>query len=150
MLPAVVCKYGRAACIRTKTQSRLIRIISAHPSSVVEARSPLAMIPATLTRTSSRPLNATVSSTAARHWALLFKSATTMTELAPRSSTAAEVSSRALRSRPKSATAAPSSAKRNAVARPIPLEAPVTRATRSSKSLLIYATSSVWYANRRQ
>ncbi len=90
---------------------------------------PSSITPALLTSVSSRPSSATVRATAsaARAWSVTSDSSTSAVPLSTRM-LAARASRRSLR-RAATATAAPWADSIAAVASPIPLEAPVTRAT---------------------
>src|SRR5664279_1614296 len=113
------CIPGSAAAVQLRTPPRLTAMTRAHCSGVVVGKKPNSSMPALLTRMSSVPVAATAACAAAR-------SVTS-------SSTAWPLTSAAIFSAPATSmsptqTSAPSAARRAAIAAPMPLAPPVTRA----------------------
>ncbi len=90
--------------------------------------------PALLTMTSRRPVSATARSTRARTWAGSRTSVVSVVHDPPAASMAALVASMADCVRPQMATWAPAAPSRSAMARPMPLDAPVTTAVFPDRS----------------
>jgi hypothetical protein len=100
-----------------------------HSSSGASSTGPSSIVPALFPRVSSRPGSATVRSTAPRASSSSVISARSESALPPAEPiVSASVSRRSVR-RAARATAAPRRARASAAASPMPLEAPVTRAT---------------------
>lgn len=105
-------------------------------------------IPALLTRMSSRPNSSTVAATAGSIWSVRATSICSRSARRPRAATCSAIPPSAFASRKPRATWAPASASANAIARPRPRAAPVTRATWSRTSKRGSATSDIGFRLR--
>jgi len=120
---------GIASRARRIAANSLSSKSACHIASVAAANSPVAEVPALLTRMSSRPKAASVSATTRSQSAALLTSACTGATRPPAARISAAVCSSRSRPRAAIATAAPSCASSTAVARPMPCVPPVTIAT---------------------
>ena len=100
-----------------------------HSESGASTTGPSSIMPALLISVSKRPSSPTVCATAAVASASSVTSVSNTNAVPPRSRTAAATASSRSFRRAASATAAPCAARATAVAAPMPLDAPVTRAT---------------------
>ena len=117
-----------AARISRNGARRLMSSISSHAASGVFSTVPFAMMPAAFTSVVSPPKAWTACATIAAGASAAVTSASNTAHRPPAPSTSCATSASADALRPTASTAAPSRPKRAAVARPMPLEAPVMTA----------------------
>ena len=124
--PRDATSAGAAARISRNGARALMSSISSHCSSVVVSAVPFAMMPAALTSAEMPPKAESVSDTIRSGASAWVTSATTTAVRPPSRSTCTETSRSAAALRATRTTEAPARPNRSAVARPMPLEAPVT------------------------
>src|SRR5215468_2951786 len=127
---------------------RLTSITWRHSASDSSCGTLRMLIPALLTRMSSRPRRATVSATILRHWVSSATLTSSTTVLTPSWASSAAAASAFLTLRPAMATVAPAWARPRAMPRPMPPLPPVTTATLPvrSKSFMAGSLLSVLHA----
>src|SRR5215207_9211194 len=132
--PPESCMSGISCFMHRKTPVRLMSMIRCH-SSVVRSAVGVwdCSTPALLNATSSRPKASTVRASAAWTSSSRVTSQVSASARPPFCSMSRAVSRTSSSGMPATATAAPSAAKARAVVRPMPLPAPVTKATLSVK-----------------
>ena len=128
-------RCGSAALAPCTCPSRLTCSTRANSSGVVSSNPATSSTPAMCTQVSSRPYLSTARSATASIWAGSVTSATTAVAVPPAASISATSDLSPGSPRAATTTFAPCSAKRRAVARPMPLEAPITTTTCSATGL---------------
>src|SRR5690348_206081 len=132
---AASSRWGTAALVMYISPSRLTSTICCHSSTGASSIGPRSITPALLTRTSRRPSSSTVRATADSAASRSLTSSSTGSAVPPVSAISAPSASSLSVRRAAIATVAPRTASIRAAASPIPLEAPVTRATAPFRSL---------------
>jgi hypothetical protein len=142
-LAADARRYGIASWVTCRSPFRFRSSMRRQSSSGLVSNGPSSMTPALLTRTSSRPNSSATRPTAARPClASVMSAGRASTRRPSAASSAARSASRSSR-RATAATSAPRRASRRTVAWPIPLLAPVTRAT-SAASWSVTGVPPTW------
>src|SRR5262245_21127595 len=129
LVSAACSRCGSAAWAQYNSPSTLSSTIRCHSVRGAPAAGPSSITPALLTSVSSRPSSATVRSMVSAACCSPVTSASSTRAVPPSARMVAARESRRSLRRAATATAAPCPARASAVASPIPLDAPVTRAT---------------------